>query len=336
MNGYDEAGARAFYRRIQQRLGELPGARVAALASWFPLGLGGCKGSDATVEGYQAPPGQDTTYEYARVSPGYFELMRIPLVAGRDFGEQDEAGTAAVAIVNEHFAARFWPGQSALGRRFRAQGTWRTIVGVAKAGKYNRLDEPAWPFFYVPYRQGVPELDLSVALRTSGDPASLARSLQAAIHELDPRVDVLQLKTLRDHTDGVFFAQRVASTLLALLGAIGVLLAAMGVYAVMAYAVSQRTQEFGVRLALGATERNLLSLVLRRGLALAGLGTALGLVAALAVTRLLAAFLFGVSPFDPLAFMAVPLLLAAVVALACWLPARRAARVDPLVALRCE
>jgi predicted permease len=336
MNGYDEAGAKTLYARIQRRLAELPGVQEAALASWFPLGLAGCKGSDASVEGYQRPPGEDTTYEYARVSPRYFATMGIPLVAGRDFGGQDDAGATPVAIVNEHFAARFWPGQDAVGRRFRSQGAWRTVVGVAKAGKYNRLDEGAWPFFYLPYQQGVPERDLSVAVRTSGDPASLARALQAAVHELDPRVDVLQTKTLRGHTDAVFFAQRLASILLALLGALGVFLAAIGVYAVMAYAVGRRTQEFGVRLALGASQPDLVRLVVRQGLVLAALGVTIGLAVSVAVTRLLAGFLFGVSPFDPLTFLGVPAFLALVTVLACWLPARRAARVDPLVALRCE
>jgi predicted permease len=336
MSGYDEQGAIALYGRIQRRLAELPGVREAALASWFPLGLGGCKGSDAIVEGYQRPPGEDTTYEYARVSPRYFAVMGIPLVAGRDFGEQDDAAAAPVAIVNEHFARRFWPDQEAVGRRFRAQGRWRTVVGVAKAGKDNRLDEPAWPFFYLPYAQGVSERDLGVAVRTAGDPASVARAVGDAIHDVDPRLDVLQAKTLRGHTDAIFFAQRIASILLALLGALGVFLAAMGVYAVMAYAVSQRTQEFGVRLALGASEPDLLRLVVRQGLRLAALGAALGLAASALVNRLLAGFLYGVSPYDPTALTAVPAFLALVTVLACWLPARRAARVDPLVALRCE
>jgi predicted permease len=336
MNGYDEKEAILLYRRIQRRLAELPGVEEASLASWFPLGLGGCKGSDAYVEGYQRPPGEDTTYEYARVSPRYFATMKIPLAAGRDFGEQDDAAAGPVAIVNEHFARRFWPGQEAIGRRFRAQGAWRTVVGVARAGKYNRLDEGAWPFFYLPYAQGVSERDLSVAVRTAGDPAGLARAVQAAIHEIDPGVDVLQSKTLRGHTDAIFFAPRVASVLLGLLGAMGVFLAAMGVYAVMAYAVSQRTHELGIRLALGASEQDLLRLVVGQGLKLAAAGVVVGLAMAAGLTRLLAGFLFGVSPFDPLALLGVPAFLAAVTVLASWLPARRAARVDPLVALRCD
>jgi predicted permease len=336
MNGHTEETGKALYRRIQQRLATLPGVEEVAFASWFPLGLGGCKGADARVEGYQPPPGQDTNYEYARVSPRYFALMRIPLLAGRDFSEEDDAQAPPVAIVNEHFARRFWPGQDPIGRRFRSLGTWRTIIGLAKACKYNRLTESAWPFFYLPYQQGVPSLDLNVSLRTSGEPTSLAQAVRRAVKEIDPDVDLLGTKTLAGHTEAIFFAQRVASILLLLLGAIGIVLAAMGVYAVMAYAASQRTQEFGVRLAIGASQQDLVQLVIRKGLLLALLGSAVGLALASAVTRLLSGFLFGVSPFDPLTFVGAPVFLALVTMLACYLPARRAAKVDPMVALRCE
>ena len=187
--------------------------------------------------------------------------MRIPLVAGRDFDDRDDASAAPVAIVNEHFARRFWPGQDPLGRRFKTEGVWRTVVGVAKAGKYNRLDEGTWPFFYLPYQQGVPDLDLSLAIRTAGAPAALAPAVERVLHEVDPAVDVLGTKTLAGHTEAVLFAQRTASILLAMLGALGVLLSATGVYAVMAFAVSQRTQEFGLRAALGADQPALLRLV---------------------------------------------------------------------------
>lgn len=336
MNGYTETTAIDLYRRIQARLEELPGVRRASLASWFPLGLGGCKGSDAQVEGYQRPPGEDTTYEYARVAEGYFDLMGIPLLAGRDFTAADDARAEPVAIVNEHFASRFWPGQDALGRRFRAQGKVRTIVGVARAGKYNRLDERPWPFFYLPQAQGVPDLDLSVAVRTEGDPLAYAQALQRAIHEIDPAVNVLGTKTLEGHTEAIYFAQRVASFLLAVLGAIGVVLACMGVYAVTAYAVSRRTQEFGLRAALGATTSDLVRLVLRQGVALALAGCAAGLLGALVLARALSAFLYGVSPFDPLTFVGVPLLLVACSLAASLAPALKAARVDPMNALRCE
>jgi len=336
MNGYDQETGKVFYRQARQRLAALPGVEEATLASWFPLGLSGCKGWDAYVEGYQRPDGEDTTYEFAIVSPRYFAALRIPLVAGRDFTDADDATSTPVAIVNEHFARRFWPGQDAIGRRFRTGGVWRTIVGVAKAGKYNHLDEGPWCFFYLPYQQGVPDLDLSFCLRTQGDPSVFANTLRQAMRDIDPGVELLQTLPLAAYSSLVLFPQRLASSLLILLGAVALTLAAMGVYAVMAYAVSQRMQEFGVRIALGASSRDVLRLVLGRGLVLAAGGVAAGLVLAIAVTRLMAGFLYGVSPFDPLIFLGVPLFLALVALLACYLPARRATKVDPLTALRAE
>ena len=336
MNGYNQETGKAFYRQARQRLASVPGVDEAALASWFPLGLAGCKGWDAFVEGYERPDGEDTTYEFAIVSPRYFAALRIPLVAGRDFTDADDATSAPVAIVNEYFARRFWPGQDAIGRRFRTGGVWRTIVGVAKAGKYNHLDEGPWCFFYLPYQQGVPDLDLSFCVRTQGDPSAFANTLRQTLREMDPGVAVLQTLPLAAHASMVLFSQRMASSLLIILGAAALVLAAMGVYAVMAYAVSQRTQEFGVRIALGASARDVLRLVLGRGLLLAAGGVAAGIVLAFAMARLMAGFLYGVSPFDPLIFLGVPSFLALVALLACYLPARRATRVDPVEALRSE
>ena len=246
MNGYTRETAPGFYRQLQSRLGEIPGVQEAALASWFPLGLAGCKGSSVLVEGHARSQDESLTYEFAIVSPRYFAVTRTPLVSGRDFDDADGPGSAAgdVAIVNQAFAARFWPGQDALDHRFRSGGRWRRVVGVARTGKYNRLDEGQWPFFYLPYQQGVPDLDLSLAVRTTGDPSALARPVRAAVQGLDPAVDVLRMLPLRDHVEGVFFAQRMASTLLVLLGGVALLLAGMGVYGVMAYSVARRTQEF--------------------------------------------------------------------------------------------
>ncbi len=336
MNGYTRETGPTFYRQARQRLAALPGVEEAALASWFPLGLAGCKGTGVFVEGYQRPLDEDATYEFVIVSPRYFAAMRIPLVAGRDFTDQDDAAAGKVAIVNEAFARRFWPDQDALGRRFRSGGLWRTIVGVAKTGKYNRLDEAARPFLYLPYQQGVPDLDLDLCLRTTGEPAALAASMRQAMHDLDPGVALRQVLLLTSHASMVLFPQRMASSLLILLGAVALALAAMGVYAVMAHAVSQRTQEFGVRMALGAQPGDVVRHVVGHGLALALLGLAAGLALSLAISRLLAGFLYGISPFDPAVFTGVSALLALIALVACWLPARRAARVDPVIALRSE
>jgi predicted permease len=335
MNGYTPETGKTFYRELRQRLATLPGVEEAALASWFPLGFSGCKGWDAQVEGYVRPPSEDMTYEYAIVSPRYFATMQIPLRIGRDFTDADDASAPKVAIVNEAFAQRFWPGQDPIGRRFRSGGTWRTIVGVAKTGKYNRLNEPTWCFFYLPYQQGVPDLDLNICLRTAGEPAAFAPMLNRAVHAIDPGVSLLRVTPMAE-TIMASFTQRLAASLLLFLGGVALLLAAMGVYAVMAYAVSQRTQEFGVRMALGAQPGAVLRQVLRQGFVLAALGGAAGLALAAMVTRLLANFLYGVSPFDPATFVGVPLVLALVALLASWLPARRATRINPIEALRAE
>jgi predicted permease len=336
MNGYTEQTGLVFYRRLQERLAGLPSVETAALASWFPLGLEGCKGHGVQVDGYERREGENPTVEYARISSDYFAAMRIPLVAGRDFNAADTGDAPAVAIVNEHFAAHYWPGLDALGRTFRCAGRERTIVGIARAGKYRALDEPAHPFFYLPCTQGAPELDLGLCLRVKGDPAAAIEAVRQTVRALDPGVDLWGARPLTQHIQGAFFAQRIASAMLAGLGLVALALAAMGVYAVMAYAVGQRTQEFGVRLALGAQPVDVLWQVLRRGLWLAALGVAAGLGLALAVTRLLAGFLYGVSPFDFAIFTGVPLLLVAIALLACYIPARRATRVDPMIALRTE
>jgi len=336
MNGYTEETGKGFYRRLQQRLATTPGVEEVSLASWLPLGFTGCKGHGVDAEGYQRQPGENPTYEYAIVAPRYFATVRTPLIEGRDFSGRDDADAPAVAIVNEAFAQRFWPGQSPLGRKFRAAGQERTVIGVTRTGKYNRLTEAPWSFFYLPYQQYVPDLDLNIVVRTRGEPASFARTVSAVVRELDPEVALYGTTRMTDHVAAALFVPRTAAGLLAALSAVALTLAAMGVYAVMAYAVSQRTQEFGVRMALGAQVGDVVRQVLRQGLALVALGTAIGLALALAVTHLLAGFLYGVSPFDLLTFVAVPLVLGAVALLACWLPARRAARVDPMVALRCE
>jgi predicted permease len=336
MNGYDRESGPDFYRRLRERLAALPELEEAALASWLPLGLAGCKGTGVQVDGYVRPRDENATYEFAIVSPRYFAALGIPLLAGRDFTDQDDASAPGVAIVNEVFAQRFWPGQDPIGRKFRSGGRDRTIVGLTRTGKYNRLNEAPSCFFYLPYQQGVPDLDLGLCVRTKGDPMAAAAAVRAAVAAADPRVDLLGVKPLTLHIEGVFFAQRMASLLLTLLGAVALALATLGVYAVMAYSVSQRTQEFGVRMALGARPGQVHWEVVREGLRLVTAGVAAGLALALAVTRLLAGFLYGVSPLDPVTFAGVPLLLAVVALLACWLPARRATKVDPMTALRAE
>ncbi len=336
MNGYTEDTGRIFYSRLEERLAALPGVQAVALSSWFPLGFEGGGMHGVEVEGYERKPGEDTTFQYSILSPHYFAVMKIPLVAGRDFTDQDDEKAPAVAIINETMAKRFWPGQDPLGRKFKENGRITTVVGVAKAGKYRSLNEPPKCFFYRPYRQGVWDLNLGICLRTTGNPAMLAGGLQQEIHRLDPRVEIWATLPMTDFIKAAFLAPMVASRLLSWLGMVALTLAAMGVYGVMAYVVSQRTQEFGIRMALGAGTGDVLRLIFREGLALAAIGIAIGLTLALTVTRLLASFLYGVSPFDLVTFIGVPVLLGLVSLLACYLPAHRATKVDPIIALRAE
>ncbi|MDD2763418.1 MAG: ABC transporter permease [Opitutaceae bacterium] len=339
MNGYTRDTAPAFYRALRERIAALPGVESAALANWFPLGFEDTGSDTIDVPGYPRRPGEQLSYRRAIVSPGYFATLRIPLVAGRDFTDADDAQAPRVAIINEIMAQRFWPGQDAVGRTFTYGGK-TTIIGVVRTGKYRALNDAPECFFYLPASQAAWQLDLDLCVRAAqgeaADPSALAGRLREEIHRLDPAVEIWQTLPFAAYIAAASLPQKIAASLLTFLSLVALVLAAMGVYAVMAYAVSQRTQEFGVRMALGATPGEILLLVLKRGLALAAIGMGCGLVLAVLGTRLLAGFLYGISPFDRLTFMGVPLLLGLVTVLACWLPARRATKVNPIEALRAE
>jgi hypothetical protein len=262
--------------------------------------------------------------------------MRIPLIDGREFTDRDDGRASRVAVINEVMAKRFWPAQNPIGRKFKADGTEWAVVGIAKTGKYRLLTEPATCFFYVPYAQWPYSDTIALCLRTTGDPASLAEVVRRELQRSSPGSRIWATMTMTDYIQAAFVAHQITSGLLVLLGMVVVALAAMGVYGVMAYVVVQRSHEFGIRIALGAGARDILRMLLGRGLVLASIGSGIGTVLALAITRLLSNFLYGVSPFDAFTFAGAPLLLAVVTILASWLPARRAARVDPMVALRAE
>jgi predicted permease len=338
MHGYDEARGLAFYRQLRQHLASVPGVQEAALASWFPLGFEGGSGTSIEVPGYERKPNEDLSTPYAIVSPGYFKTLEIPLVAGRDFTDDDDSARPRVAIVNETTAQKFWPGLDPIGRKFRVWGGQRelTVVGVARDGKYRFLGEPRRPFIYFAYQQGVWDLNLGVALRTEGDPLAFTRTLRDQVHALDPGVELWAVQAMTDYTQASFLAQRIVSTLLVMLGMVALMLAAMGIYGVMAYLVSQRTHELGIRMALGATRSKVTGMVLTQGLRLILVGLGLGLAGALSLSHLLRSFLHGVSPFDPVTFLGVGALLTLVSLAACWVPAQRAARVEPMIALRQE
>ena len=336
MNGYDEQHGKIFYRQLQQHLAALPGIESVALASWFPLGFEGGPSRFVRPEGYEEKPGEDLSVRWVAVSPGYFATLEVPLLDGREFTDQDTTASAPVAIINEAMARRFWPGQIALGRKFLVGKTSLTVVGLAKTGKYQALNEAALPMYYTPYSQGIYDLDLGIAARTRGEPAVFAGALRDEVHRLDPGVEIWGTMPMKDYMKAAFIAPVLASRLLTAMGIVALALAAMGVYAVMAYAVGERMQEFGLRMALGATPRSLLALVLKNGLALTAWGVGLGLVMAFGITRLLASVLYDVSPFDPVTFFGVPLILAATAVVAALVPARRAMGADPSITLRSE
>ncbi len=336
MNGYDRTNGIAFYRSLHERVSSLPGVKHAALSSWFPLGFEGGPSTSVHPEGYVRKPNEDVSVPYAIVSPGYFDTLQIPLLDGRDFRDTDNHESLNVAIINENMARRFWPGQSPVGRKFRMWRGEMTVIGVVKAGKYRFLNEPPREFLYLPYGQGVWDLNLGVALRTEGDPAAMMGTLRQTIHRLDPGVEIWANLSMADYIQAAFLPQRIAATLLTGLGIAALVLAGMGIYGVMAYVVSQRTHEIGIRMAMGAQIADVLRLIVTEGVILGLIGVGLGLAGSLAVTRLISSFLYGVSPFDLATFLSMAVALSFVSFLASLIPACRAAKVDPMQALRYE
>jgi putative ABC transport system permease protein len=272
------------------------------------------------------------------VGPGYFETMRIPLRRGRTFTADDLPGTPLAAIVNEAFVRRYLGGQEAIGRRLRLRGPdapATEIVGVVRDGKYRTLGEEARPFVYLPLLQDYVG-EATLIARTEGSPAAVAALLQRRLVEIDPRIPVFDVKTMDEHLRFTLLPARLAASVLGLFGLVALLLSGLGLYGVMSYLVSQRSREMGIRIALGARPEDVVRLVVGQGMRLTLFGMIGGIGAALGVTHLVAGLLYGISPTDPWTFAAVTSVLAAVALLACLLPARRAAAVDPNVALRFE
>jgi len=321
-------------QRLLDRLRTLPGVEAASLAMNSPLGFGGTVSQSVEPEGYAPRRDENMSIEYQVVGADYFRAMGIPLLRGRAIERGDAAGALPVAVVNERFAQRFWPGQDPIGKRFR-RGVWRTVVGVARQGKYHTLTEPARAIIYIPFAQE-PRNDFDVLLRTSGDPRALAGAAHEAFKAVDADLPFLDVRTLAEHMQAAMFVQTVGATMLGALGAMALLLSGIGIFGVLSYHVSQRTREIGVRVALGAARGEVVRLVVGRAARVVATGIVAGLVLSLAAGQLLRSQLIGVGPRDPLTYLAIALLLALVALGAAWLPARRAARVDPMVALRYE
>jgi predicted permease len=334
--GYTRATGAAFDRQVLDRLSALPGVESVTLADFSPLSFS-IHSDYLQIEGYVPQPYESMEISRAIVGPNYFRTLRTSVISGREFTAADTAESQLVAVVNQAFVDRYWPGANALGKQVTDGGDRFTVVGVARNAKYRLLTSPTEPVIYLPnYQAYSPTHDTTIHLRTTGDPRTMASSVEETIHQLNPELPLFNVNPLSVTMQlGTLFG-RVAATFAASFGFLAMVLAAVGVYGVVAYTTRQRAREVGIRMALGAEKGDIYRLVLGQGfrLTLAGLvvGTALGL----AFTRLLKAQLFGVSETDAITFASVGLLLAVVALLACHIPARRATRVDPMVALHYE
>jgi predicted permease len=337
LQGYDETKGRAFQRQALERIKALPGIESAALTDNIPLSL---NYNDTSIYLEGQPPASMSELPIAiptSVSPDYFRTMGIAL-RGRDFAEREDKVENRVAIVNETFARKFFPGQEAIGKRFNFTGPdkpfWE-IIGVCGDGKYNTLGEEQKPALFRPQWRDY-STTIALVARTRNDTRTTLAAMQRELRNLDPTLPLYSVKTLTEHMKIPLFPARMAAGALGSFGVLALVLAAVGIYGVMSYVVAGRTREIGLRMALGAQSGNVRGLILRQGMTLALIGSVIGLAIAFGATRLLKSVLYGVSASDPITFVGVTFLLAAVALLACWLPARRATRVDPMIALRAE
>jgi macrolide transport system ATP-binding/permease protein len=333
---YNAAAGRDFYRRAVQRLEALPGVQSATLLRRVPLGFGGTSSSDVVIEGYTPSHPDEEVWGYANwCGPRFAETLQIPLVAGRDFNSGDTYGKPGVLIVNRAMAAKYWKNGDAIGKRVQYAGDWLTVVGIVENSKMRDLKEKPAPTYYFSVDQYY-RRDMTYLIRTRGNSQATVVDMRTTLQLLDSDLAIFNLTTLETTIGAATFQSKLGGTLLGAFGALALTLAAVGIFGVMAYSVSQRTREIGIRVALGATRGRILRLVVGDGMLLLAIGLVVGIAGAVGVSRALASFLFGISPLDPITFGIVPVLLAAVAILACWLPAMRATRVDPMVALRYE
>ncbi len=329
--GYDEAKGRAFYRELREAAAGLPGVSAVSYTGRVPLTM---SGSGDTIDVDNAPDGH-ASIQLASVDTGYFVVLRIPLLGGRAFTSQDDERAPRVAVVNETLARRFWPDGSALGRTFGFRDARVTIVGIARDAKYSDLSESTPAFAYFPLAQ-MWQRDQTLLVRAAGGPRSVASGIERAILDIDPLLPRPTVIPLEEATGIVLLPQRTAAWVTGGLGIAGLLLATVGLYGIMSYSAARRTREMGVRMALGAQPSDILAIVVKDGMRLAGVGVAIGIVLAAGATQVIAGLLFGVSPLDPAAFLGMSAALIVVALVACYLPARRAAAADPLAALRAE
>jgi putative ABC transport system permease protein len=333
--GLPDSAARVQFDRILEGIRTLPGVQAAGTTDDLPVSIGGHSSNTVAPQGYEPGPDENMSIEYGRVSGGYFEAMGIPIIKGRSIGSEDRDGTQPVIVVNEAFVRRFWPDRDPIGAQVQTGGTNRTVVGVAGNVVMERFGEAATPYLYYPVQQRF-GTRAAFVIRTPLAPQSLAGPVRAAIQAVNPDLPVLDPRTMTENMAGAMFVQSTGATLLAALGLVALGLAALGLYGVLAFSVSQRTREIGIRMALGSMAGGIVRLVVRDAALLVGIGVMAGGLLAFGVGNLLRSQLFGVRAADPVTFGAVIALLAVVALAAASLPARRAARVDPVVTLKAE
>src|SRR5262249_16906990 len=330
--GYNLERAKAFDTQLLDRVRELPGVESATLTRLMPFSYANFSSASLAIDGYQAAPDEQLNSSYLEIGEDYFKTLGIPIVAGREFQRSDDENAVPVAIINETMAAKYWPGKDPIGQRLKVKDRWLQIVGVAKNVKYeNKLELPR-TFFYVPIRQNFLESN-GLLIRTRESPGAIRSALAREVKALDATLAPIAPFRVQEQVDRKGYTQRLAAMLIAIFGAMALFLAAIGLYAVMSYSVSQSTRELGFRMALGAGVKDVLRLVISHGLRLTAAGIAIGVVAAVILTRLMGNLLYKVSPNDPLAFaLALGVITIASLA-ACFLPAWRATRIDPVRAL---
>ena len=346
--GYDERRTREFYRQLLERMRATPGVEGASLALMAPVG----NMQAATGIGVEGAPSFNSSAvddehspdiiraDYNVVAPGYFQTMKIPLVRGRDFSDADRAGAPQVAIIDETFARRFFAHTEPTGKRFRNGKEVYEIVGVAQSGTYRTLNEEARPFYYLPFAQtsgnNFYSSRMMLHVRSAATPADVYATIRREVALIDQNIPLQEPMPVSEYINFNLLPQRIATSVAGVFGLTGLILSGLGIFGMVSYSVAQRTHEIGIRMALGAQRADVLRMVLRQGLRVTSLGVAIGLALAFAVTRLLSSLLYGLSATDPATFVGVSLLLAVVAMLASYIPARRATKVDPMVALRYE
>jgi predicted permease len=334
LQGYDRERTEVFYRDLRASLETAPGVEAVGFARQVPLTL---NSSDRGVEipGYEPAADENMSIRYNIVTAGYFEAMGIPLRAGRPLREEDDQDGRPVIVVNQHFVERFWPNETAIGKIVETAGEEREVVGVVPTGKYFSLGEEPQAYMYLSQAQ-VWSFPMTIHIRTAGGPETFAAMVRREVQRLDPAMPLADVRTMTNQLGISLFPARLGGATLGIFGILGLILAAIGIYSVMAYSVSQRTREIGIRVALGADHGNVVGMVVRKGMTLVAIGVVMGLAAAVAASRLMAGLIYGVSALDPLTFLGIPSLLCAIALLATYFPARRAASIDPMLALRAD